>query len=129
MAPGDGQAAHAGVRHAHGLDLGADGRDLNGRGIQKNGRMLRGGLQCRLLFRFLREGRNGQRGQHGHAQCGDDEIEVTPLQDGTVAFDIVAELHPAQDRCEHGCAAGDAEQCSCTGGPESLHGNGLPFKH
>lgn len=58
IAPGDGQAAHAGVRHAHGLDLGADGRDLNGRGIQKNGRMLRGGLQCRLLFRFLREGRN-----------------------------------------------------------------------
>ena len=56
------------------LDLGADGRDLNGRGIQKNGRMLRGGLQCRLLFRFLREGRNGQRGQQAQ---GEQQAETT----------------------------------------------------
>ena len=89
---------------------------------------------CRTFGSFPPEKISSQRvwrrsGRHGHAQCGDDEIEVTPLKDGAVAFDIVAELHPAQDRCEHGCAAGDAEQCGCTGGPESLHGNGLPFKH
>ena len=102
----------------------------HGRGDVQDIRQLSAGkdlLPARLAAQ--RPDQNGQRSQHGHAQHGDDEIEVTPRQDGTVAFDIVAELHPAQDRCEHGCAAGDAEQCGCTGGPESLHGNGLPFKH
>lgn len=92
MAPGDGQAAHAGVRHAHGLDLGADGRDLNGRGIQKNGRMLRGGLQCRLLFRFLREGRNGQRGQQAQ---GEQQAETTFFHGDLPFFPVMLKMREA----------------------------------
>ena len=92
IAPGDGQAAHAGVRHAHGLDLGADGRDLNGRGIQKNGRMLRGGLQCRLLFRFLREGRNGQRGQQAQ---GEQQAETTFFHGDLPFFLVMLKMREA----------------------------------
>ena len=75
-----------------GMKLGADSRDLNGRGVQKNGRMLRGGLQCRLLFRFLREGRNGQRGQQAQ---GEQQAETTFFHGDLSFFSVMLKMREA----------------------------------
>ena len=54
--------------------------------------MLRGGLQCRLLFRFLREGRNGQRGQQAQ---GEQQAETTFFHGDLPFFPVMLKMREA----------------------------------